>query len=121
TPLHLGAKALNGEATVQLLLDRGAPVDALEASAGQTPLIFAASYGRTASLKLLLQHGANPEIETKVVDVLQRMVIDRAAQDALKKAAYGEDAVAADGASYSGRGGARRGGGAPARVLSPTE
>ncbi|MSR35277.1 MAG: ankyrin repeat domain-containing protein [Gemmatimonadetes bacterium] len=86
TPLHLAAKALNGESTARVLIERGAPVNALEASAGQTPLMFAASYGRAATVKELLSHGADPSIGTRVVDVLERMVIDRAAQARLRKA-----------------------------------
>ena len=79
TPLHLAASALNGESTVKALLDAGAPVNALEAQAGQTPLMFAASSGRTASVRELLSADADPGISTEVVDVLKRMVIDRAA------------------------------------------
>ena len=86
TPLHLAAKALNGERVVGLLLERGAPVDAVESSAGQTPLMFAAAHGRDASVLELLRHGADPSIRTEVIDVLRRMVIDRAAQGRLREA-----------------------------------
>ncbi len=86
TPLHLAAKAFEGESTVRVLLEHGAPVNGLEASAGQTPLMFAASYGRTASVLELLGHGADTAIRTEVVDVLKRMVIDQAAQARLQEA-----------------------------------
>ena len=86
TPLHLAAKALDGEAAVRLLLEKGAPVNARESSAGQTPLMFAASYGRTPSVQELLKHGADPSVSTEVVDVLQRMAVDRAAQQRLREA-----------------------------------
>ena len=86
TPLHLAAKALNGERVVGLLLERGAPVDAVESSAGQTPLMFAAAQSRDASVLELLRHGADPSIRTEVIDVLQRMVIDRAAEGRLREA-----------------------------------
>ncbi len=86
TPLHLAAKALDGESAVRLLLEHGAPVNAQETTAGQTPLMFAASYGRSASVRELLSHGADPEIRTKVVDVLRRMVVDREAQERLQEA-----------------------------------
>ena len=86
TPLHLAAKALNGERVVGLLLERGAPVDAVESSAGQTPLMFASAHGRDASVLELLRHGADPSIRTEVIDVLRRMVIDRAAQGRLREA-----------------------------------
>jgi len=81
TPLHLAAKALNGESTVKALLASGASMNALEAQAGQTPLMFAASSGRTASVRELLNAGADPGISTEVVDVLKRMVIDKAAEE----------------------------------------
>ena len=86
TPLHLAAKALNGEGAVRELLRHGAPVNALEASAGQTPLMFAASYGRAAAVRELLRGGADPAINTEVVDVLRRVAIDRAANERLKEA-----------------------------------
>ena len=86
TPLHLAARALNGEAAVRVLLEHGATVNGLEASYGQTPLMLAASQGRTAAVRELLSRGADPAIRTVVVDVLQRLVIDKAAQERLDKA-----------------------------------
>ena len=87
TPLHLAAKATSGESTVRSLLEHGAPVDARESAFGQTPLIFAASYGRTAAIRVLLSHGADPALSTEVVDVLKRTIIDREAQLRLQEAA----------------------------------
>src|SRR5207237_1234815 len=86
TPLHLAAKALDGEATIRVLLEHGAPVDALEASLGQTALMVAAAYGRNATVRELLNRGANPAIRSVVVDVFQRMVIDKAAKQRLDEA-----------------------------------
>ena len=86
TPLHLAAKAIDGEGAVRELLARGAPVNAVENSAGQTPLMFAASYGRVAAIGELLKGGADPSIRTEVVDVLRRVAIDRAAKERLKQA-----------------------------------
>ena len=86
TPLHLAAKAFKGESTVRVLLEHGARVNALEASARQTPLMFAASYGRLGAVRELLGHGADPAISTEVVDVLKRMVIDQEAQARLLEA-----------------------------------
>ena len=77
---------MNGEGAVRELLEHGAPVNAEEASAGQTALMFAASYGRTAAVRELLSHGADPAISTEVVDVLKRMAIDNAAEERLKDA-----------------------------------
>jgi ankyrin repeat protein len=86
TPLHLAAKALNGESTVRLLMARGAPVNAREASHGQTALMIAAAYGRVPTVRMLLEGGADPGIATTVVDVIQRLVIDKAARERLDKA-----------------------------------
>ncbi len=79
TPLHLAAKALNGEMVVKALLEKGAPVNAREASSGQTALMFAAAYGRAASVKELLAHDADPSITTESVDVLKRIAVDKEA------------------------------------------
>jgi ankyrin repeat protein len=86
TPLHLAAKAMNGEDAVRAMLKRGAPVNAQESAAGQTALMFAASYGRSAAVRELLSHGADPAISTEVVDVLKNMVVDKAAQERLREA-----------------------------------
>ncbi len=75
-PLHFAARSGSVEA-VQALLDAGAAVDAREESWGQTPLIFAASYGRTDVVRELLRHGADPSTRTKVMDVARRAVLDR--------------------------------------------
>src|SRR5207244_4181786 len=83
--LHLAAKALNGEATVRELVRRGASVNALEKQ-GQTALMFAAAEGRPRTILELLEGGADPGITTKVVDVLQRLAIDKAATAQLKEA-----------------------------------
>jgi len=89
TPLHLAAKALNGESAVKLLLEHGASPDMQESQYGQTALMFAASYGRTASVRELLSHGADPARSTKVVDVLKGMVINKAAQERFREAVAG--------------------------------
>jgi ankyrin repeat protein len=86
TALHLAAKALNGEGVIKLLLKKGALVDARESQGGQTALMLAASYGRIASVRELLSHGADPAISTKVVDVLKTLVIDKEAQARLREA-----------------------------------
>jgi ankyrin repeat protein len=86
TALHLAAKALNGESVVKLLLGKGVLVDARESQGGQTALMLAASYGRIASVRELLSHGADPAISTKVVDVLKTLVIDKEAQARIREA-----------------------------------
>ena len=69
TPLHLAGLSGSGGA-VGVLLDSGADVDAREFVAGQTPLMFAASRNRQASLNALLERGADAAITTKIVDVV---------------------------------------------------
>lgn len=59
SPLHYAATGPNPQ-VVQLLLDRGAAVDA-ESPNGTTPLMMAAQYGSEDSLRLLLKHGADPK------------------------------------------------------------
>ena len=86
TPLHLAAKAFGGEGAVRALLERGASANAQESAAGQTALMFAASYGRAASVRELMSHGADPAISTEVVDLLKRIIIDKAADERLKDA-----------------------------------
>lgn len=87
TPLHLAARAMAGERVVRALLEHGAAVNAVESAAGQTPLMFAASYGRVGSVRQLLRHGADPGLRTGVVDVLRNVALDRAAEERLKEAA----------------------------------
>jgi ankyrin repeat protein len=85
TPLHLAAAAIDGEGAVELLLDHGADPDARESTAGQTPLMFAAAAGRTESVRVLLGGGADPSIETRVVDVLRSVATDQAASRVLRE------------------------------------
>ncbi len=84
TPLHLAARVVAGEDAVAALLEHGADVNAREGSAGQTPLMFAASYSRTPAIQVLLKHGADPNVATRVVDVLRSVAIDREASQLLR-------------------------------------
>ena len=79
TPLHLAAAAADGGAVVSLLLRYGAEANVREVSAGQTPLMFASAYDRAPSLKALLRGGADVALTTHVVDVLERVAVDREA------------------------------------------
>ena len=47
-----------------LLLDRGANVDAIDGNGGATPLFLAGTRGHTECVRLLLDRGADPSIET---------------------------------------------------------
>lgn len=76
-PLHFAAGAGN-PAAVTALLDAGAAVDAREAQWGQTPVMFAASAGRTEAAKVLAARGADLGLAAKVVDVSARNKEDSA-------------------------------------------
>ena len=89
TPLHLAARVMAGEGAVAALLEHGADVSAREGSAGQTPLMFAASYNRTPAVRVLLEHGADPNLATKVVDVLRSVALDREASELLRNRVEG--------------------------------
>ena len=97
TPLHLAARAFGGEGAVKALLEHGAPANAKESAAGQTALMFAASFGRAASVRELLSGGADPATRTEVVDVLKRVIVDKAAEERLRDASTEIRNSAADG------------------------
>lgn len=62
-PTSLMLAAQEGDPTkVQVLLDKGENVNQQTDKSGATPLIFAASAGRAAVVKLLLARGANPNL-----------------------------------------------------------
>ncbi|MEO2006343.1 MAG: ankyrin repeat domain-containing protein [Candidatus Poribacteria bacterium] len=65
--IHLAAYAGSAEA-VSLLSAHGADTNARELSSGQTPLMFAAAYGRADVVRVLMESGADPTLETWVVD-----------------------------------------------------
>lgn len=61
TPLHYAAAAARDPALVELLIQRGAEVDAQNiAGTGTTPLVWAAESGNLAAAKILLDAGATP-------------------------------------------------------------
>ena len=64
TPLH--DAALGGQAAVvELLLSRGAGLNAPDSSTGATPLFNAASWGRDEVVEVLLAKGADPTLKNK--------------------------------------------------------
>jgi ankyrin repeat protein len=64
TPLHDAALA-GQKAVAELLIEKGAPVNARDRESGATPLHHAASWGRVEVVQLLLDHGADPTIRNK--------------------------------------------------------
>jgi ankyrin repeat protein len=64
TALH--DAALGGSpAVIKLLIEHGARIDAVDRESGATPLMVAASMGRTEALETLLKRGADPHIKDR--------------------------------------------------------
>src|SRR5215468_2993447 len=66
TPLMMAAASGDAEA-VNLLLTKGADANAKETENGQTSMGFAAAFNRPDAIKALLQHGANINQPSKVI------------------------------------------------------
>ncbi len=79
TPLHFAGASGDARA-VTVLLDHGAAVDAREPEWGQTPLMFAAALGRTEAVVALLAAGADGTATGRVMDLVERDIVDRASQ-----------------------------------------
>ncbi|MEX2154410.1 MAG: ankyrin repeat domain-containing protein, partial [Gemmatimonadaceae bacterium] len=78
TALHFAAAA-GDPGIVKALLDRGVTVNARETEWGQTPLVFAAAFGRAEAIRVLLKGGADPSIHTKAVNLTEQAAADQAA------------------------------------------
>ncbi len=81
---------------------KGADPNARESSWGQTPLVFAAEYDRPAAIQVLLKHGADPSIHTRVLNLSDDAAREQAAE---KEAARGAHLVRAAGPARLSRGG----------------
>jgi cytohesin len=75
TPLHDAALGGNPD-VIKLLLDHGARIDAQDKDSDATPLMVAASLGRSGAVAILLQSGANANRK----DRFGRTALDRARQ-----------------------------------------
>ena len=77
TPLHYAASSTQGDqlGVAKLLIENAAYIDAASPN-GSTPLMMAAMYGNTSTLKLLLDEGADPTLKNQLgltaVDFAQR-------------------------------------------------
>ncbi|MEM7416190.1 MAG: ankyrin repeat domain-containing protein [Gemmatimonadota bacterium] len=85
TALHLAAAALDDGASVGHLLRAGANPDVTEVTSGQTPLMFASGAGRAGAVTALLEGGADPSIQTDVIDVRQHMIANQEASRFLRR------------------------------------
>ena len=84
TPLHLASGKAH-YVVVGKLLEAGADVDAVTSSSFATALHLAAQVvGGGAAVELLLAHGADPNVSTVIVDVLQHVLADQQASRFLR-------------------------------------
>lgn len=77
TALHFAAEA-GQPAAITALLEHGADVNAREAFAGRTPLMFATAKNRLEAMKTLREGGAQVSLATEVVDYAARARADAA-------------------------------------------
>lgn len=88
TPMHMAALAGSAD-IINLLADAKADVNAKEHEWEQTPVIFAASQNRAAAVTALLKRGANPDAQTRTIDVSKQSALDRAAVERQRKVIEG--------------------------------
>ncbi|XP_072409775.1 B-cell lymphoma 3 protein [Chiloscyllium punctatum] len=63
TPLHVSVNSYQKE-IVEFLLEQGADIDAVDIKSGKTPLVHAVENNCIDMVRLLLQHGANVNLQT---------------------------------------------------------
>ena len=78
TALHLAAAA-GDTISINALLDRGVDANARENEWQQTPLIFAATNGRAAAIRVLMRRGADASLHTKMVNLGEQAAAEQAA------------------------------------------
>jgi len=78
-PIHFAALAGSGE-VIAALLDRGADVNAREPAWEQTPLMLAAAGNRADAVRVLLQRGADPALQARIVDLMVLAAEDQEAR-----------------------------------------
>ena len=100
TPLHIAVECRNIE-LVNLLLRRGANVNAVTGNEGFTPLHIACHVHDMDLISLLLKHGANPNVRTFCGNALVSMAVRSNYADVLQVALqHGADPNLADYMSY---------------------
>jgi ankyrin repeat protein len=78
-----GVNAGAAEAVVELLLARGAPLDAAD-NRGRTALMTAAELGRAALVDVLLRHGADRDLRDKAGKTALQLAADPRVREALE-------------------------------------
>lgn len=76
SPLHLAVKQGNSD-VVQVLLENGAEVDAIETDSGCTSLHYAASLGHADLCESLVRYGANPDAQTARLETPLHLAVSR--------------------------------------------
>ncbi len=82
--LHFAALAGDAE-SIRALAAAGADVDAAESQWGHTALMLAAAEGREEAARALLAAGADPLRAGRVIDLVERDVLDRASEAARRR------------------------------------
>lgn len=100
TPLHFAALA-NAPATIRVLAQAGADLNAPDGYQSRTPLIFAAGRNATDAVSTLLELGANASLQTDLKDYTALSANDsdeRAKRARIRAAQAGEEPVQNDNA-----------------------
>jgi ankyrin repeat protein len=90
TPLMMAART-GSVAAIDLLVARGASVDARETLRGTTALMWAAAYRNTDAVAALLRHGADPSLASKPAPSGRRPYLAPSGRQRIEQVARGID------------------------------
>ena len=93
TPLMFAAASGAADA-VNVLLELSADANATESANGQTALMFAAALDRADAARALVQHGANPRLASKTVDISNVTAPEEVLQQQIRDAEKAKSAAA---------------------------